>query len=107
MNDKQKYTYPRIGLLIEGEWIYDRPPLCDVENPSDETILGQVPRASQQDLQNALESSARGFEIWRKTPPSERAAVMRRAAALVRERATEIAPIFTLELGKTLSESLA
>src|SRR3954451_11824299 len=107
MNDKHQYSYPRIGLLIDGEWIYDRPPLCDVENPSDETILGQVPRASQRDLQNALESSARGFEIWRKTPPSERAAIMRRTAALVRERAAEIAPIFTLELGKTLSESFA
>ncbi len=32
--------YPRIGLLIDGVWIYDRPPLCDVENPSDESILG-------------------------------------------------------------------
>ncbi|RWY79989.1 NAD-dependent succinate-semialdehyde dehydrogenase [Rhizobium leguminosarum] len=107
MNDKQRYPYPRIGLLIDGEWIYDRPALCDVENPSDETILGQVPKATPQDLQNALESSARGFEIWRKTPPSERAALMRRAAALVRERAAEIAPVFTLELGKTLNESLA
>jgi succinate-semialdehyde dehydrogenase/glutarate-semialdehyde dehydrogenase len=106
MNDKPRYSYPRIGLLIDGEWIYDRPALCDVENPSDETILGQVPKASPQDLQNALESSARGFEIWRKTPPSERAALMRRAAVLVRERAAEIAPIFTLEQGKTLSESL-
>ena len=55
MNDKHQHSYPRIGLLIDGEWIYDRPPLCDVENPSDETILGQVPKASQQDLQNALE----------------------------------------------------
>ncbi|MGR9235159.1 succinate-semialdehyde dehydrogenase/glutarate-semialdehyde dehydrogenase [Rhizobium leguminosarum] len=107
MNDKQRYAYPPIGLLIDGEWIYDRPALCDVENPSDETILGQVPKATAQDLQNALESSARGFEIWRKTPPSERAALMRRAAALVRERAADIAPVFTLELGKTLSESLA
>jgi len=107
MTDTPRYSYPRIGLLIDGEWIYDRPTLCDVENPSDETILGRVPKASPQDLQNALESSARGFEIWRKTPPSERAALMRRAAALVRERAAAIAPIFTLELGKTLSESLA
>ena len=107
MTTKQHYTYPRIGLLIDGEWIYDRTPLCDVENPSDESILGQVPKATAQDLQNALASSARGFEIWRKTPPSERTALMRRAAALVRKRAAEIAPIFTLEQGKTLNESLA
>ncbi len=105
MSDNQKY--PRIGLLIDGEWIYDRPALCHVENPSDETILGQVPKATAQDLQNALESTARGFEVWRKTPPTERAAIMRRAAAIVRERAADIAPIFTMELGKTLSESLA
>lgn len=105
MSDNRKY--PRIGLLIDGEWIFDRPTLCDVENPSDETILGQVPKATARDLQDALESSARGFEVWRKTPPTERAAIMRRAAAIVRERAADIAPIFTMELGKTLSESLA
>uniref|UniRef100_A0A9E7ZS78 NAD-dependent succinate-semialdehyde dehydrogenase n=1 Tax=Bosea sp. NBC_00436 TaxID=2969620 RepID=A0A9E7ZS78_9HYPH len=107
MTDRQNPVYPRIGLLIDGVWIYDRPTLCEVENPSDESILGTVPRATPEDLQNALASSARGFEIWRKTPPSERAAVMRRSAALVRQRAGEIAPIFTMEQGKTLSESLA
>ncbi|TIQ18293.1 MAG: NAD-dependent succinate-semialdehyde dehydrogenase [Mesorhizobium sp.] len=107
MSDKPKHTYPPIGLLIDGEWIYDRPSLCHVENPSDESMLGQVPKATANDLQNALESSARGFEVWRRTPPTERAAIMRRAAVLVRERAADIAPIFTMELGKTLSESLA
>lgn len=107
MSTKPQIEYPRIGLLIDGEWIYDRPPVCNVENPSTEQILGQVPRATPEDLQSALESSARGFEVWRKTPPSERAAIMRRAAALVRQRAADIAPIFTLELGKTIKESLA
>ena len=107
MTDKQQYIYPKIGLLIDGEWIYDREPHCDVENPSDESILGQVPKATAQDLQNALTSSARGFEVWRKTPPTERAAVMRRAAALVRQRAKEIAPIFTAESGRTYAEVLA
>ncbi|MFT2215073.1 NAD-dependent succinate-semialdehyde dehydrogenase [Rhizobium giardinii] len=107
MQDKQQYQYPRIGLLIDGEWIYDRERLCDVENPSDESILGHVPKATAKDLQDALNSSRRGFDVWRKTPPSERAAIMRRAAALVRERAAEIAPIFTMELGKTIAESLA
>jgi succinate-semialdehyde dehydrogenase / glutarate-semialdehyde dehydrogenase len=107
MISKATNTYPKIGLLIDGEWIYDRPVLCNVENPSDESIIGQVPRATAQDLQNALQSSARGFEVWRRTSPSVRAAIMRRAAALVRQRAHEIAPIFTMELGKTVKESLA
>ncbi len=69
MSDTPTMTYPRIGLLIDGEWIHDRPMLCEVENPSTEAILGTVPRANAADLQAALESSARGFEMWRKTPP--------------------------------------
>ena len=86
MNNFSKPAYPKIGLLIDGEWIYDRPAQCDIENPSDESILGQVPKASPKDLQDALESSARGFELWRKTPPSERAAIMRSSAASAAER---------------------
>jgi succinate-semialdehyde dehydrogenase/glutarate-semialdehyde dehydrogenase len=97
-------TYPKIGLLIDGKWIYDRPVLCEVENPSTEEILGTVPCASAADLQAALESSARGFEVWRKTPASARAALMRRAAAIVRSRVEEIAPIFVRESGRTLTE---
>lgn len=101
---KKNNGYPIIGLLIDGEWIYDRPRLCEVENPADETILGTVPRANREDLEMALASSARGFEIWRRTPPSERAALMRRAAMLLRERAEEIAPVFVRESGRTLAE---
>jgi succinate-semialdehyde dehydrogenase/glutarate-semialdehyde dehydrogenase len=107
VTDQPQPAYPSIGLLIDGVWIYDRPAVCEVENPSDESILGRVPRATPQDLQDTLASSARGFEVWRKVPPSERAAVMRRAATLVRQRAAEIASVFTLEQGKTVSESLA
>lgn len=104
MTDLSQTPYPRIGLLIDGEWIYDRPTLAHVENPSTEAILGTVPRANLEDLDAALQSSARGFEVWRKTPPSVRAALLRRAAALVRQRAEDIAPIFVLESGRTLTE---
>lgn len=104
MTELAQAPYPRIGLLIDGVWIYDRPVLCNVENPSTEAILGTVPRASAADLQAALESSARGFEVWRKTSPSSRSALMRRAAALVRARVEEIAPIFVQESGRTLTE---
>lgn len=107
MTADRTVTYPRIGLLIDGEWIYDRVPLCEVENPSDESILGTVPKATAEDLNKALAAAARGFETWRKTPPTARAALLRRAAALVRARAAEIAPVFTMEQGKTLAEALA
>ena len=42
--------YPRIGLLIGGEWIHDRPSCYTVRNPSDETELGPVPGATADDV---------------------------------------------------------
>lgn len=104
MSDSGAIAYPKIGLLIDGEWIYERPSLCEVENPSDEKIIGTVPKASTEDLDNVLAASEAGFQVWRRTPPSERAAIMRRAAVLLRERAEVIAPIFVLESGRTLAE---
>ena len=64
-SDAQK-LYPKIGLLIDGEWIYDRPALQDIVNPSNETVLGQLPRATPDDLHRALAAAQRGFDIWRK-----------------------------------------
>ena len=98
-------AYPAIGLLIDGVWIHDRAPCHQVVNPSDESVLGPVPGATAADLDHALEAAARGFDIWRNMPPSRRAAVLRRTAALVRERAGEIAPILSMEQGKSVGDA--
>jgi succinate-semialdehyde dehydrogenase/glutarate-semialdehyde dehydrogenase len=103
--EHQADVYPRVGLLIDGEWIYDRPACHQVLNPSDETVLGTVPGATEEDIDRALEAARRGFEVWRNTPPAERAAILVRTAALVRARVEEIAHVITLEQGKTIAEA--
>jgi succinate-semialdehyde dehydrogenase/glutarate-semialdehyde dehydrogenase len=52
-----------------------------------------------------LEAAQKGFEVWRNTPAYERAKVLRKAAALVRERADTIGRIMTQEQGKVLAEA--
>lgn len=99
--------YPRIGLFIDGEWIYDRESRQAVRNPSDESILGPVPAASGDDLARALTAAERGFKIWRNTPPEDRVLLIQRATALLRERADTIARIITLENGKPFAEAQA
>jgi succinate-semialdehyde dehydrogenase/glutarate-semialdehyde dehydrogenase len=94
-------------MLIDGEWIYSRAPCHQVQNPSDETILGSVPGATEADLDRALTAAQRGFEVWRKVPPQQRAALLRRVAELMRERAAEIAPAITMEHGKPLADAQA
>ncbi|QDL38687.1 NAD-dependent succinate-semialdehyde dehydrogenase [Rhodoferax sediminis] len=97
-------TYPRIGLFIDGEWIYERPSCYAVCNPSDEAVLGPVPSASQEDLERALRAAAKGFKVWRDTPPTERAKVLHNAIALLRERVDDIGRIITLEQGKPYTD---
>jgi succinate-semialdehyde dehydrogenase / glutarate-semialdehyde dehydrogenase len=57
------------------------------------------------DLDRALVAAQQGFEAWRRIPAHERAATMRRAAALLRERVDHIAALLTLEQGKPLAEA--
>ncbi len=97
-------AYPPLGLLIHGEW-RQPPGRIDVHNPSDGSVITQLPRAGPQDIADAIASAEQGFAVWRKMQPLERAKIMLRAAALIRERADEIAWASTLEQGKPLAQS--
>ncbi|PWW48797.1 NAD-dependent succinate-semialdehyde dehydrogenase [Melaminivora alkalimesophila] len=99
-------SYPDTRLFIDGQWqdAGDGRSLA-VHNPATGQEIGRVARASTADLDRALEAAQRGFETWRDTSAHERAATMRRAAALMRERADAIAAILTQEQGKPRPEA--
>ena len=77
----------------------------DVFNPATGCVIGRVPVAISNDINAALLSASRGFEVWKRVTPFERAKVIREAARLLRERVSCIAPLLTLEQGKLLRES--
>lgn len=99
-------SYPSTQLLIANQWrdAADGRRL-DVRNPATGQVIGQVAHAGKADLDLALAAAQKGFEVWRRTPAPERAAVMRRAAGLLRERAGRIAALLTQEQGKPLAEA--
>ncbi|WP_326534336.1 NAD-dependent succinate-semialdehyde dehydrogenase [Pseudorhodoferax sp.] len=98
--------YDELFLFIDGEWIgaagRDTSPVI---NPATGALIGRVPHARQPDLERALQAADRGFGVWRGTSAYERAQVLRRTAALLRERAEPIARQLTLEQGKALHEA--
>lgn len=99
-------TYETLELLIDGQWRTGSEGRTeDVQNPASEQVIGQVPHASRNDLDAALESSLRGFDIWRRTPPIARQQVMETAARLLEDRLETIAFNLTLEMGKPIEES--
>jgi succinate-semialdehyde dehydrogenase/glutarate-semialdehyde dehydrogenase len=99
-------TYPNTQLFINGQWqdAADGRSLA-VFNPATGKEIGRVAQAGKADLDKALEAAQKGFETWRDMPPADRAKIMRTAAALIRERAGEIAPLLTQEQGKPLAEA--
>lgn len=95
--------YPRIQLLIDGEWRDGSSGRSEeVYNPATGEVLGTVPHAGPEDLDRALAAAERGFAVWRAKTTDERAAILHRAAGLIRERADHIARTMTLEQGKPL-----
>ncbi len=98
------YLEPR--LYIDGAWRTTGEGL-PVVDPATEAVIGQVPIASAADLDDALSAAAAGFEVWRRTPPRDRAALIRSAATLLRSRQDEIAHSITLEHGKPFAQARA
>ena len=99
-------TYLNTQLFIAGQWqdAAEGKTLA-VFNPSTGKEIGRVAHATKADLDRALEAAQKGFEAWRDMPAAERAKTMRRAAALMRERAEAIAAIMVQEQGKPLAEA--
>jgi succinate-semialdehyde dehydrogenase/glutarate-semialdehyde dehydrogenase len=99
-------SYPDTRLLIANEWQdASGGKTIPVVNPATGQPIGKVAHASIADLDRALAAAQKGFETWRAVPAFERAAIMRRAAQLLRERAGDIARLLTQEQGKPLVEA--
>jgi succinate-semialdehyde dehydrogenase/glutarate-semialdehyde dehydrogenase len=97
-------TYPDLYLYIHGE---SRKTADDIPvlNPATEKEIGRLPHARISDLDDALESAEKGYEVWRRVAPRERASVLLKAAAIMRERQEEIATAITAEHGKPLDQA--
>lgn len=93
-------------LLIDGRWTDSRSGrTLKVLNPATGDQVGTVSHADEDDLARLADAAGTGFRTWRKVPALERANVMRRAAAILRERADTIARLMTMEQGKPLTEA--
>jgi succinate-semialdehyde dehydrogenase/glutarate-semialdehyde dehydrogenase len=101
-------SYQNTSLLIDGRWRSSASgKTIAVFNPATEEQIGTVAHADRADLDEALAAADKGFKLWRAVAPFERAKIMRKAAALMRERVDNIATLMTMEQGKILAEAKA
>jgi aldehyde dehydrogenase (NAD+) len=75
-------------------------------NPADTTdVIGRFPLSDATDVDKAVASAKRGFQVWRNTPAPARGDVLRRVGDLLSSRKEELADIMTREMGKPLQET--
>jgi succinate-semialdehyde dehydrogenase / glutarate-semialdehyde dehydrogenase len=93
-----------LKLFVNGAWraSEDRQPVL---NPATGQAQAEVPLATAADLDEALAAADHGFKLWRETDVEARAAILHKAAELIRERADRIGTLLTLEQGKPLGEA--
>lgn len=91
-------------MLIDGDWVTsadDR--WIQVDDPGIRgAIAGEVPRATQEDVDRAVCAAARAFEKWRKIPPRERGKMITKIGVSFTKQINHIAKIVALETGNAI-----
>ena len=99
-------SYPQLQMLIAGEWTNGTSGVTEnVICPADGTVLGELPRASKEDLDDALNSSLEGFNKWRSETPLNRQSILEKAAKILEREFDKNSENLTREMGKPLAEA--
>jgi 1-pyrroline-5-carboxylate dehydrogenase len=95
-------TYP---LIIGGREVA-RGRTFASRNPANwAEVIGHHAVAEKADVDAALDSAWEAFPAWARTPAADRADVLFRAAAIIRERRNELSALLMLEVGKVWDEA--
>ncbi|MCX5752765.1 MAG: aldehyde dehydrogenase family protein, partial [Candidatus Krumholzibacteria bacterium] len=76
-------------------------------NPATLEVIGTYEELSPEAVARAVGESGAAFERWRETSFAERAALMTKAAAILRSRSDELARLMALEMGKPVRQGRA
>lgn len=89
-------------LFINGEWI-EASSYTTLTSPYSEEVLAEIPSATEQEVNDAIEAAYNAREIMAKMPAHKRAAILEKLVSLFEERADEAAKIIALEAAKPIT----
>lgn len=96
----------KVPLYIDGEFRASKTESwIPVTNPATQEVIAKAPCATQDEMEAAVASAREAFKTWKEVPVSERARVMMRYQALLKEHQEEIAEILAQETGKTFEDA--
>tara|TARA_B110000114_G_scaffold182133_1_gene220835 strand:+ start:1398 stop:2852 length:1455 start_codon:yes stop_codon:yes gene_type:complete len=77
----------------------------DTINPANGRVIASVDQSSEDDVEKAIVSAEKGFNIWSSMSAVERGRILLKAVALLRERNDELAALEVMDSGKPLQEA--
>ena len=75
-------------------------------NPANGKVIRRFRAATRTDVEKSVEKARKAFEKWRELAPAKRAEFLERAAKMLRSQKDKLGRIITLEMGKTIKESV-
>ena len=95
----------KLKLFIDGRFVASAAAGIAVTDPATQEVLCEVPFASADEVDRAVQGAKRAFEHWRETPAPERARLMFAYQALLKKHQDDIARGLCRETGKTLEDA--
>jgi acyl-CoA reductase-like NAD-dependent aldehyde dehydrogenase len=92
-------------MLIGGKKVFKQEEI-EITFPYDGSLVGTIPRGKEEDVELAVEAAKIGFKKMKKMSAYERYQCLQKAARILSNRAPEFAELLTLEVGKTIKESM-
>ncbi len=94
--------YPNI---INGKKVVTEKKTISLNPAQPSETVGIFQKSGIADAETAIRSAAKAFETWKKVPAKQRAAVLFKAAAIVRKRRLEVNAWMISEVGKNFLEA--
>ncbi|WP_202426307.1 aldehyde dehydrogenase family protein [Streptomyces sp. HUCO-GS316] len=88
-------------MFVGGSWVEPDGGHYEVVDPATEETVGRAPEASRDQVHAACAAAREAFGPWSRRPAEERAAVLARAAGIIRERTVPYAELAQAETGAT------
>lgn len=93
----------RHGLFIDGVSVHSHADqTLNVINPANGRVIAEVADADLADIDAAVASANRGFQLWSQAAPAIRGNVLLKLADLLEQHREELAQIETCQSGKII-----
>jgi malonate-semialdehyde dehydrogenase (acetylating)/methylmalonate-semialdehyde dehydrogenase len=96
----------QVPLLVNGEFVQSKSQETQpVLDPATQSTLAEVPMATSEEVDAAVAAARAAFQSWREVPVPERARLMLRYQALLKEHHDELGELLARDTGKTFEDA--